>query len=95
MLTLKDQAVGFGRNLFSQASHAYGLGRHMATAIDRGYQAFKKIHGAMAPALADASPELARVTRKAMGGYESTRAAVLGADSAGQRIGQAMRREFA
>ena len=67
----------------------------MATAIDRGYQAFKKIHGAMAPALADASPELARVTRKAMGSYESTRAAVMGANTAGERIGQAVRREFA
>ena len=49
----------------------------------------------MAPALAEASPELARVTKKAMGSYEATRAAVMNADSAGQRIGQAMRREFA
>ena len=67
----------------------------MASAFDRGYQTFKKIHGAMAPALAEASPELARVTKKAMGSYEATRAAVMNANSAGERIGQAMRREFA
>ena len=95
MLTFQQNAIGFGRNLFNQASQAYGLGRHMASAFDRGYQTFKKIHGAMAPALAEASPELARVTKKAMGSYEATRAAVMNANSAGERIGQAMRREFA
>ena len=95
LLTFQQNAVGFGRNLFNQASQAYGLGRHMASAFDRGYQTFKKLHGAMAPALAEASPELARVTRKAMGSYESTRAAVMGANSAGERIGAAVRREFA
>ena len=95
LLTFQQNAVGFGRNLFNQASQAYGLGRHVASAIDRGYNAFKKIHGAMAPALADASPELARVTKKAMSSYEATRAAVMNANTAGERIGAAVRREFA
>ena len=65
------------------------------SAFDRGYQTFKKIHGAMAPALAEASPELARVTKKAMGSYEAARAAVTNANTAGERIGAAVRREFA
>ena len=50
---------------------------------------------AMAPALANASPELAKVTKKAMTSYEATRAAVMNADQVGQRIGGAVRREFA
>ena len=94
-MTFQQNAIGFGRNLFHQASHAYGLGRHVASAIDRGYNTFKKIHGAMAPALADASPELARVTKRVMGSYESTRAAVMNANTAGERIGAAVRREYA
>ena len=69
-------------------------GKGIAHAIDRGYNAFKKIHGAMAPALANASPELAKVTKKAMTSYEATRAAVMNADQVGQRIGGAVRREF-
>ena len=95
LLTFQQNAVGFGRNLFNQASQAYGLGRHMASAFDRGYQTFKKIHGAMAPALAEASPELAKMTKKAMSSYEATRAAVTNATTAGERIGAAVRREFA
>ena len=91
MMTFQQNAIGFGKNLFNQPSQAYGLGRHMASAFDRGYQTFKKIHGSMAPALAEASPELARVTKKAMGSYEATRAAVMNANTAGERIGQAMR----
>ena len=95
LLTFQQNAVGFGRNLFNQASQAYGLGRHMASTFDRGCQTFKKIHGTMAPALAEASPELAEMTKKAMGSYEATRDAVMNANTAGERIGAAVRREFA
>ena len=95
LLTFQQNAIGFGRNLFNQASQAYGLGRHMASAFDRGYQSFKRIHGAMAPALAEASPELAKMAKKAMSSYEATRAAVMDVNTAGERIGAAVRREFA
>jgi len=95
LMTFQQNAVGFGRNLVFQVHQAYGLGRHMASAFDRGYQTFKTIHGAMAPALAEASPELAKMTKKAMGSYEATRAAVMNANTAGERIGAAVRREFA
>ena len=95
MFGLKNQALSMGRNLYSKAQMYYHTGKHIAHAIDRGYSAFKKIHGAMAPALANASPELAKVTKKAMTSYEATRAAVMNADQVGQRIGGAVRREFA
>ena len=91
----KNQAIGMGRNLYSKAQMYYHTGKHIAHAIDRGYSVFKKIHTSMAPALANASPELAQVTKKAMTSYEATRAAVMNADQVGQRIGGAMRREFA
>lgn len=70
---------------------AYHAGRHIAGQIDRAYGVAKKLHGAMAPALADASPELARVAKKTLGSYEQTRAAVVGAHAAGERIAQVMR----
>jgi hypothetical protein len=95
LLTFQQNALGFGRNLFNQVNQAYGMGRHVAFAIDRSYQTFKKIHGTVAPALAEASPELAKMTKKAMSSYEATRAAVMNANTAGERIGAAVRREFA
>jgi hypothetical protein len=87
MFGLKNQAVSMGRNLYNKAQFYYQSGKHIAHAIDRGYNAFKKIHGAMAPALQNASPELAKVTKKAMGSYEATRAAVMSANQVGERIG--------
>ena len=90
-----NQALSFGRNLMNKAQVYYHTGKHIAHAIDRGYNAFKRIHGAVAPALANASPELAKVTKKAMGSYEATRAAVQHANQVGERIGGAVRREFA
>jgi hypothetical protein len=91
MFGLKNQAISMGRNLYNKAQIYYQSGKHIAHAIDRGYTVFKKIHGAMAPALQNASPELAKVAKKAMSSYEATRAAVMNADQVGQRIGGAMR----
>jgi len=88
MFGFKNQAMSIGRNLYNKAQVYYHTGKHIAHAIDRGYNAFKKIHGAMAPALADASPELAKVTKQAMGSYEATRAAVLSASQVGERLGR-------
>ena len=95
MFGIKDRAMAMGRTLYNKAQVYYATGKHFAHAFDRGYHAFKKIHSSMAPALANASPELAKVTKKAMGSYEATRAAVMQASQVGERIGGAMRREFA
>ena len=44
MLTLNDHAAGLGENFFNHMKQAYGLGRHVASAIDRGYETFKKVY---------------------------------------------------
>ena len=74
--------------------HAYHTGRHIAHAVDKGYQLFQKIHSAVQPQLAD-SPGLAKAAKQAMGGYEATRKAVMGVDAVGQRVAGVVRKEMA
>ena len=83
MLNFQQRAAGFGRTMYQQAGAAYQQLKPLASGLDKGYQAFKTVHSAMAPALAASNPELARFTRKAMTGYEATRSAVLGAHTIG------------
>ena len=91
MMSFQNKAAAYGRNIIGKMNLAYHAGRHIAGQIDRAYGVAKKLHGAMAPALADASPELARAAKKTMGSYEQTRAAVVGVHAAGERIAAAMR----
>ena len=86
MLSIKDQAHGMARNFMGKMNVAYHTGRHIAGHIDRAYNLAKRLHDNHAKAIQNASPELARVTKKAMTGYEATRAAVTGASQAGERI---------
>jgi len=95
MFDLKRHALMAGRNLMGKLDYAYHTGKHVLNAVDRGYSMFKKIHSAVAPALTDQAPGLAKAAKQVMGSYESTRKAVLGADALGQRIAGAVRKEMA
>ena len=86
MLSVKNQAQGMARNLMGHIGHAYHAGKDIAGHIDRAYNMAKRLHDNHGKALANASPELARVAKKAMTGYEATRQAVMGASQAGERI---------
>ncbi len=83
------KAEAFARRVALGAKHhitrAYHEGRTFATKLNRSYETFKKIHGAMAPALKDIAPEAAKHTKKIMEGYERTRAQVLGAHETAER----------
>ena len=95
MFDLKCHAFAAGRGIIGKLEYTYHTGRHVFNAVDRGYNIFKKIHSALQPALMDQAPGLAKAAKQAMGSYESTRKAVMGADAVGQRIGAAVRREMA
>ena len=86
MLSVKNHAQGMARNLFGQMHGAYKRAGNVASHIDRAYGLAKRLHDNHGKALANASPELARVAKKAMTGYEATRQAVMGASQAGERI---------
>ena len=75
-----------GRNFLGKLQVGYHVGRHIAGHIDRAMGMAKRLHDNHGRALAGASPELARVAKKAMDGYEVTRRAVMGANEAGERI---------
>ena len=95
MFDLKRHALAAGRSLMGKLEYTYHTGRHVFNAVDRGYNMFKKIHSALQPALMDQAPGLAKAAKQAMGSYESTRKAVMGADALGQRIAGAVRKEMA
>ena len=94
MFDLKRHAMATGRNLMGKLQHAYHTGKHIANAVDKGYQLFQKIHSAVQPQLAD-SPGIAKAAKQVMGGYEATRKAVMGADALGQKVAGVVRKEFA
>ena len=79
------------------ASHAFGHakrhvarmyheGRKFAQKLDAGYQIYKRLHGALAPALKDVAPDAVRHSKRAMEGYEKTKAHVMGAADSAERI---------
>ena len=67
-------------------THAYHQGRQFASKVNSGYEVFKRLHGALAPALKDVAPQVARHTKAAMQGYERTRAEVMGAHSSAEKV---------
>ena len=86
MLSIKDHAHGMARNFMGKMNVAYHTGRHIAGHIDRAYGQITRLHNNHPKAIMSTSPELARVAKKAMTGYEATRQAVIGASQAGERI---------
>ena len=95
MFTMQRHAMAAGRNLLGKLEYGYHTGRHIAHALDRGYQTFKKIYPSLQPALANSAPGVAKAAKKAMGSYEGIRAAVQSADEVGQRVVGSIRREIA
>ena len=66
----------------------YHEGHKFASKLDAGYQIYKRLHGALAPALRDVAPDVVQHSKKAMEGYERTKAHVMGAhESATRAIG--------
>ena len=73
-------------------THAYHQGRQFASKVNSGYEIFKRLHGALAPALKDAAPAVAKHTKKAMEGYERVRGEVMGAHSSAEKVAHAVKR---
>jgi len=95
LFNMKRHALATGRTFMGKLDHIYHSGKHIANAVDRGYQMFKRIHSAVQPALMDAAPSVAKATKQVMGSYEATRKAVMGADALGQKVAGVVRREMA
>ena len=87
---MQKNAITAGRNFLGKLQTGYHIGRHIAHAVDRTYGHLKKLHGAVAPALMDSAPGLARAASKAMGSYEATRSAVQNADAIGHKLAGAV-----
>ncbi len=84
------RAETFARRVAMGAKHhlssMYHEGRAFASKVNQGYETFKKIHRAVAPALRDIAPEAVKHTKRAMDNYERTRATVLGAHESAERV---------
>ena len=80
--TMRRIAMGAKHHM----SRAYHEGRAFATKFNSGYEVFKRLHGALAPALKDIAPQAHKTTKKAMEGYERTRAEVMGAHESAEKI---------
>jgi len=83
-----------GRSLMGKLHVVHSNARHMAHAVDRGYNMFSKIYKGVAPALMDSAPGVAKTAQKVMGSYEATHKAVQGADALGQKIAGVVRKEM-
>ncbi len=73
-------------------AHAYNQGGQFASKVNSGYEVFKRLHGALAPALKDAAPQAAKHTKKIMEGYERVRGEVMGAHSSAEKVVHAVKR---
>ena len=80
--TMRRIALGAKHHM----SRAYQQSRAFATKFNSGYEVFKRLHGALAPALKDIAPQAHKTTKKAMEGYERTRAEVMGAHESAEKI---------
>ncbi len=94
MFTHKAEA--FARRVVLGARHhirkAYHEGREFASKLNSGYEVFKKLHGALAPALKDVAPQAAKHTKRVMEGYERVRGEVLGAHQSAEKLVHATRK---
>jgi len=83
-----------GRSLMDKLNVVYGNARHIAHAVDRGYNMFSKFYKGVAPALMDSAPGVAKTARQVMGSYEGIRKTVQGADVLGQKIPGVVQKEL-
>ena len=83
------KAQAYASRAYMGAKHhiarAYVTGRKFAQKLDAGYQIYKRLHGALAPALKDIAPAVQH-SKKAMEGYERTKAHVMGAAQSAERV---------
>ena len=94
MMDMKMGAMQAGRSLMGKLNVVYGNARHIAHAVDRGYNMFSKIYKGVAPSLMDSAPGVAKTAQKVMGSYEGIRKSVQGADALGQKIAGVVRKEY-
>ncbi len=84
------KAQAYASHAFGHAKHhiarAYVTGRKFAQKLDAGYQIYKRLHGALAPAIKDIAPAAVQHSKKAMEGYERTKAHVMGAAQSAERV---------
>ncbi len=78
------------QRVYTGAKHhitrAYAAGHRFAQKIDAGYQIYKRLHGALAPALKDVAPDVVRHSKKMLEGYEKTKAHVMGAAQSAEKV---------
>ncbi len=67
-------------------TRAYHDTRAFASKFNSGYETFKRLHGALAPVLKDIAPQAHKTTKRAMEGYERTRAEVMGAHQSAEKV---------
>ena len=67
-------------------ARAYHEGRAFASKFNSGYETFKRLHGALAPVLKDVAPQAHKTAKRAMEGYERTRAEVMGAHQSAEKV---------
>ena len=83
------KAQAYASRAYMGAKHhiarAYVTGRKFAQKLDAGYQIYRRLHGALAPALRDIAPAAVQHSKKAMEGYERTKAHVMGAHERAER----------
>ncbi len=84
------KAQAYASHAFGHAKYhiarAYVTGRKFAQKLDAGYQIYKRLHGALAPALKDIAPAAVQHSKKAMDAYDKTRAHVMGAHESAERV---------
>ena len=84
------KAQAYASRAYLGAKHhitrAYVAGHRFAQKLDAGYQIYKRLHGALAPAIRDIAPAAVQHSKKAMEGYERTRAHVQGAHESAERV---------
>ena len=64
----------------------YHEGHKFASKLDAGYQIYKRLHGALAPAIKDVDPQVVQHSKKFQEGYERTKAHVMGAHESAERV---------
>ncbi len=90
------KAQAYASRAYMGAKHhitrAYVAGHRFAQKLDAGYQIYKRLHGALAPALKDIAPAAVQHSKQAMNTYERTRAQVEGAASTAEHVVHSVKR---
>ena len=73
-------------------SRIYHEGHRFAQKLDTGYQIYKRLHSALAPAIKDVAPQVVSHSKKFQEGYERTKAHVMGAHESATRAISATRK---